>query len=1095
MMPTPAPVTVLTETVLAENYDLGSIDRGIAYADDGRARLISSAPGTLNAIVEGSGRNTYVVRVAWRELAGGVVIDDSCTCPLGGFCKHAVATILTAQSEARAAADDLDDAHGPSWRRVLDDLVDDDDRVGNALDGPGPLALQFSVVTSGARTYPRDTAPRLSVRPMRLGKRGNWVKTGASWRDLYYAHGTGDLDAGQVAALRALWNASPRHSYYPDTGPMTFDRFGSELWIHLRNVAASGVAFVDESGQPTIELSDEPASIEVDLTRDDTGTVRLVSQVVVDNDPIEGDTTAFGFIGSPPHGLFTEAVTGELVLAALDKPLSPGALRLLSSPPLRVPAGEVDELLDLYQPVLARRATLRSSDGSVAITHRRFDGLTLRVERRAVDVVATTWQARYVRGETVTRRGLYEPGGGERDREAERAAMAGLVVPEGLRDLLVGPGGMPTATTLRGAEVVRLFTEAVPWLTDSAGVEVAVVVDEAVGQDLPELREATADPLVELEVSDADTGTGQTDWFDLTVNVTVDGEKVPFAALFTALARDESVLVLSSGTWVRLERREFDRLRALIEEARGLLDTDPDADDDTVRINRFQISLFEELAALGVVTAQSTRWAANLADLGALTAPEPVVPPSTLKAELRPYQAEGLAWLEFIRASGLGGILADDMGLGKTVQVLSCCAAILEERPDARFLVVAPTSVVDNWKREANRFVPTMSVATVTGTAKRRGSTLTDAIDGASLVVTSYTLFRLEFDDYASLDWELLLLDEAQYVKNYQGKTYSVVRRLPARSKIAITGTPLENSLMDLWSLLSIVAPGLYPDPDRFSRVYRKPIEKGEAPELLATLRRRIAPLMRRRTKAEVLTELPPKIEQVVEVDMHPKHKRIYQTRLQRERAKVLGLATDVQRNRFVIFKSLTLLRQLSLDPGLIDEADDHIGSAKLDRLVEDLDQIVAEGHRALVFSQFTRYLRRAEQRLGDAGIDTVYLDGRTRRRAEVIDSFKSGQVPVFLISLKAGGVGLNLAEADYCFILDPWWNPAAESQAVDRAHRIGQANTVVVYRYVSTGTIEEKVMELKARKAALFADVVDADGALSGALTEDDIRGLFDAG
>jgi SNF2 family DNA or RNA helicase len=370
---------------------------------------------------------------------------------------------------------------------------------------------------------------------------------------------------------------------------------------------------------------------------------------------------------------------------------------------------------------------------------------------------------------------------------------------------------------------------------------------------------------------------------------------------------------------------------------------------------------------------------------------------------------------------------------------------------------------------------------------------LDEAIGGAQLVVSSYALFRIEFDEYARHDWELLLLDEAQFVKNHLGKTYQCARRLEASTKIAITGTPLENSLMDLWSLLSISAPGLYPDPKRFADTYRKPIERGDAPELLATLRRRIAPLMRRRTREAVLTELPPKTEQTVEIELNTRHARIYATQLQRQRQKVLGLVGDVQKHRFEIFKSLTLLRQLALDPGLVDDAHDSVGSAKLDRLLDDLTQVIAEGHRALVFSQFTRFLARVRTRLDAANIDYAYLDGRTRKRDQAISRFKDGDAPVFVISLKAGGFGLNLTEADYCFVLDPWWNPATEDQAVGRVHRMGQQNPVVVYRYVSTGTIEEKVMELKARKADLFSSVLDAEGALSGALTESDIRGLLD--
>jgi SNF2 family DNA or RNA helicase len=330
-------------------------------------------------------------------------------------------------------------------------------------------------------------------------------------------------------------------------------------------------------------------------------------------------------------------------------------------------------------------------------------------------------------------------------------------------------------------------------------------------------------------------------------------------------------------------------------------------------------------------------------------------------------------------------------------------------------------------------------------------------------------------------------------VKNHQAKTYAAARRLPARFKLAITGTPVENDLMDLWSVLSIVAPGLFPSPQRFTEHYRTPIEKGGDPQALAVLRRRIRPLVRRRTKEQVATELPPKQEQVLEVALNPRHRKVYDTHLQRERRKVLGLVDDLQKNRFTIFKSLTLLRQLALDPSLVDEAHTGIRSSKVEAFLEHLQEVVAEGHRALVFSSFTGFLGTVRARLDDHGLPYAYLDGRTRDRQRRIDEFRSGRTPVFLISLKAGGFGLTLTEADYVFVLDPWWNPAVEAQAVDRTHRIGQDKTVMVYRLVAAGTIEEKVVALQERKRDLFARVMDDDGgALSGALTAEDIRGLF---
>jgi SNF2 family DNA or RNA helicase len=360
-------------------------------------------------------------------------------------------------------------------------------------------------------------------------------------------------------------------------------------------------------------------------------------------------------------------------------------------------------------------------------------------------------------------------------------------------------------------------------------------------------------------------------------------------------------------------------------------------------------------------------------------------------------------------------------------------------------------------------------------------------------VVTSYTLYRLEVGAYTAVPWGGLVLDEAQLVKNHQGKTYQAVRRLDVRFRLALTGTPMDNRLMELWALLSIVAPGLYPWPRRFAETVANPVEKEGDRQALERFRRRIRPFLLRRTKDMVAADLPAKQEQVLEVALTPRHRRIYDTHLQRERQTVLGLVGDLDRHRVAIFGSLTRLRQLSLDAGLLSQEYDGVGSAKVDVLVDHLTEVLAEGHRALVFSQFNSFLRRVRARLDDEGISSAYLDGRTRRRGDVVAGFRRGQAEVFLISLKAGGVGLTLTEADYVFVLDPWWNPAVEAQAVDRAHRIGQDRPVMVYRLVSSGTVEEKVMALKARKAALFADVLDAGGAGGSAVLDaDDVLELL---
>jgi SNF2 family DNA or RNA helicase len=359
--------------------------------------------------------------------------------------------------------------------------------------------------------------------------------------------------------------------------------------------------------------------------------------------------------------------------------------------------------------------------------------------------------------------------------------------------------------------------------------------------------------------------------------------------------------------------------------------------------------------------------------------------------------------------------------------------------------------------------------------------------------VTSYTLFRIEQADYMSRTWGGLVLDEAQMVKNHRGKTYQAVRRVDVPFRLALSGTPMENRLMDLWSLLSIVAPGLYPWPQRFVELVANPVERLGDKAVLERFRRRIRPFLLRRTKELVAADLPAKQEQVLEVSLTPRHRALYETHLQRERQTVLGLLDDFDKHRIAIFRSLTKLRQLSLDAALVDEAYDGVGSVKIDVLVDHLLELAAEGHRALVFSQFTSFLARVRARLDAEGITSSYLDGRTRRRGEVVEGFRTGDDTVFLISLKAGGVGLTLTEADYVFVLDPWWNPAVEAQAVDRTHRIGQQQQVFVYRLVSTNTIEEKVMALKARKAALFSQVVDDEALMSAPLGADDIRALLE--
>ncbi|GAB1507989.1 DEAD/DEAH box helicase [Actinophytocola sp. KF-1] len=620
---------------------------------------------------------------------------------------------------------------------------------------------------------------------------------------------------------------------------------------------------------------------------------------------------------------------------------------------------------------------------------------------------------------------------------------------------------------LRGIETMRFTTEVLPLL---ARPGVLVSADGAPA----DYREVGDSLTIGVSTSDLP---GDNDWFGLGVTITVEGREVPFLDVFVALARDRSHLLLPDGAYFSLEKPELRALRRLIDEARSL----HEASDGTLRISRYQAGLWDELTRLGVVERQASAWERQVQGLLSLDSVRRAAVPSTVQATLRPYQVDGFQWLAFLWEHRLGGILADDMGLGKTLQAL---ALICHAAADEPFLIVAPTSVVGNWVAEAARFAPHLRVAAVT----KRGPLPV----GADVVVTSYAVLRLNVETYADVSWAGLIMDEAQYTKNHQSKVYQCLRRVPAPVKIAITGTPMENNLMELWSLLSITAPGLFPSPARFKDYYARPIEKEDDTALLAQLRRRVRPLMKRRTKEQVAKDLPPKLEQVLEVDLHAKHRKLYQTVLQRERQKVLGLLEDMDANRFSILRSLTSLRRLCLHAGLVDADHADLPSAKVDALVEQLRDVLGGGHRALVFSQFTGFLATVRARLAAEGVEYCYLDGRTRNRAEVLARFKEGTAPVFLISLKAGGFGLNLTEADYCFLLDPWWNPAAEAQAVDRTHRIGQQRTVMVYRLIARDTVEEKVLALQRRKAALFKGVMDDGDLFSPALTAEEVRELF---
>ena len=469
--------------------------------------------------------------------------------------------------------------------------------------------------------------------------------------------------------------------------------------------------------------------------------------------------------------------------------------------------------------------------------------------------------------------------------------------------------------------------------------------------------------------------------------------------------------------------------------------------------------------------------------------------PASMHASLRPYQQQGLNWLQFLRAQGLGGILADDMGLGKTLQTL---AHIQVEKDAGRLtapaLVIAPVSLMGNWHSEAARFCPGLRTLVLHGAGRHE---LSDSVAEHDLVIAPYSLLQRDRERWLQLQWHLVVLDEAQNIKNASTNVAQVVSALQARHRLCLSGTPMENHLGEIWSLFHFLMPGFLGSQQRFRELFRNPIEKQGDTGRLAQLRARVAPFMLRRTKALVAYELPPKVETVMRVELRGAQADLYETiRLGMEKTVREALhSKGLAKSQITILDALLKLRQVCCDPHLVplESARQVRESAKMAQLMELLPEMLAEGRRVLLFSQFTSMLGLIEAELQARGLPWVKLTGQSQKRDEIIQRFTSGEVPLFLISLKAGGVGLNLPQADTVIHYDPWWNPAAEAQATDRAHRIGQTQNLWVVKMVAQGTIEERILALQERKAQLAQSIYGGEAARREPLfTESDLQQLL---
>jgi SNF2 family DNA or RNA helicase len=578
------------------------------------------------------------------------------------------------------------------------------------------------------------------------------------------------------------------------------------------------------------------------------------------------------------------------------------------------------------------------------------------------------------------------------------------------------------------------------------------------------------------------------DW--LSVKVSYESEGV-------GVDRDELVRCLREGKkFVRLSDNSFaqidpDRVQAMIDREIELLS----AAGKSGKLPLSQAGRVQEFLQHAASANVSSGAKALFQKLASIDEIKGIKKPRTLKATLRPYQEQGLSWLYFIHELGSGGVLADDMGLGKTIQTIALLLLLKGERKEKplRALIVAPTSVVSNWVREIERFGPSLSTALWHGAGRKEQK---DELENANVIITSYALLRRDIDLLKGLRLDYAILDEAQNIKNPMSATAAAAKELNAERRLALTGTPVENRLSEIWSIFEFVSPGLLGPLPKFEERFARPIDQGDS-KTAARLRATIHPFILRRTKTEVAKDLPPKLEVDKIIDLVPDQRAIYTQVLREVRAQVMGEVerVGVARSQLHILAGLTKLRQAACDPRLLGLPREfsHDDSGKLTALRELVDEVESGGHKVLVFSQFVSMLKLIASALDEDKVRYEYLDGSTMDRPQRIERFQTDPtISVFLISLKAGGSGLNLTAADTVIHFDPWWNPAVEDQASDRAHRIGQKKVVTVYRLVAAGTIEEKILQLKQKKKELVASVLTEDSGGAKTLTRDDLDDLF---
>lgn len=1057
------------------------IGKGQAYVN--RVSQLHVSDFEISALVQGTERRPYTVRVVFHAGKRGIQIRSSCTCPVGQGCKHGAATMLAA-IEQRDVVSMMPDASVLSWLREFRTEVE----------MPQKQKAQKNREQLLYVLEPGMNGRRLSVKIYKVRPRldGSIPEHPAEWNNIERAliQPPSFVDEEDVAILRSLWLSRDREAYY--------DRLrleGCPVQDLLPRMLATGRCHFASFGKEVLVLGPERrASLDWKVGSDGRLRMELVGLGGLECLPTE-----------PPWYVDADhAQAGPLELGLDPRQ----ARRLLDAPPLRpIDAAVVARELAEFAPALPRPSsdavqveelrveprpclrlnsrtvdTARRWRGHPPMFHEWMDFAEPSFEYDGVQIAPDESNEFHRKGDRVLRI--------VRNPKAEGSALAQL------KSL----GFEPVPKT-----IFQYWSQPVEkhlWsLGEEAGwqqwMNVTFPLLRSVGwkfEITPEFRHH----LVEIDEFFTEITSDGNGWLDVSVGFELDGRQIALAPLLATLLQEHPELTRKGGfdklpddSRLQLLLEDGQRVSFRLGRIKPVLRAFLDLFDGSERIRVSALDV-ARLEGLPVSTKGLDALEAARGRLGLLAEPRVLIAPEGLGVELRPYQLEGLSWLQSLRELGLAGILADDMGLGKTAQTLAhLLVEKLAGRLDCPALVVLPTSLVFNWQREAAVIAPALRVLALHGSGRDFS-----AIPAHDVVLTTYPLVWRDAEALQQYTWHLLILDEAQTVKNAASKAAGVVRTLNARHRLCLTGTPMENHLGELWSQFDFLLPGFLGDLKDFTRRWRNPIEKQGDSIRRELLARRVKPFILRRRKEDVARELPPKNIVLRSVELLGGQRDLYETVRAAMDEKVRAAVADkgFKRSQIVILDALLKLRQVCCDARLLDlpsaaKVREH---AKLEMLREMLPEMVEEGRRILLFSQFTAMLGLIEDELARMGIAYVKLTGQTRKRAEVVSAFQDGKVPVFLISLKAGGVGLNLTAADTVIHFDPWWNPAAEDQATDRAHRIGQTRSVFVYKFIVAGSIEERILALQEKKSALANAVLTGEAEGEIHFSESDLAALF---